>query len=63
MDERPERIADYFLVVGLGGRPTPLRHVEDGVEESFTIPVAVEEPVTDVVLVSKKHESCPKGYQ
>ena len=63
MDGPPERLADYFLVVGLGGRPTPFRHMEEGVEEAVSVPAAAGVPVTDVLLISKKHESCPKGYQ
>ena len=61
MDDKPERVADYFLVVGLGSRPTPMRHVVE--DEPVTVSTVAEDPVTDVVLVSKKHETCPKGYQ
>ena len=61
MEDKPERVADYFLVVGLGSRPAPMRHVVEG--EPVTVSTAAEEPVTDIVLVSKKHETCPKGYQ
>lgn len=63
MDGWPERLVDYFVVVGLGGAPTPFRHVEEGGEEAISVLTAAEEPVTDVLLISKKHETCPKGYQ
>lgn len=63
MDGRPENIADYFIVVGLGDRPAPFRHVDAVAEETITLRDLSDDPVTDIVLISRKHETCPKGYK
>ena len=76
MDDRPQRIADYFVVVGLGGSsatrfepfpPPPTGELELG--------VAVDpapgghsgcegvEPLTDVSLIHSKVEQLPQGYK
>ena len=74
MDDRPQRIADYFVVVGLGGssatRFEPFPPAGD-----LELGVAVDpapggqsgcegaEPLTDVSLIHSKLEQLPQGYK
>ena len=60
MEGRPERLADYFLVVGLGRNVT---RFELFPTEEVDFPSPSTDPITDIAVVFKKHESCPKGYQ
>ena len=66
MEERPGRIVDYALVVGLGENVSRFK-VEaygEGGEESLHLATPKDvQPVTDVVIIAKKHESCPKGFR
>jgi hypothetical protein len=60
MEGRPERLADYFLVVGLGqnvSRFQPLPSTED-----VDLQTAAADPITDIAVVFKKYETSPKGY-
>ena len=71
MDDRPQRIADYFVVVGLGGSSaTKFEPLGD-----LDLEVAVDpapgghsgcegvEPLTDVSLIHSKVEQLPQGYK
>ncbi len=60
MEGRPERIADYFVVVGLGRN---VSRFEQFPAEEVDVPQSVGEPVTDIAVVVGKNESCPKGYK
>lgn len=66
MEGRPDRLVDYFVVVGLGEKNvSPFKVVPLGDAEEtlhLTLETAAE-PVTDIVLVASKHEACPKGYK
>ncbi|CAI8047300.1 C-myc promoter-binding protein [Geodia barretti] len=60
MEGGPERLADYFLVVGLGqnvSRFEPLPSTED-----VDLQTAAADPITDIAVVFKKYETSPKGY-
>ena len=74
MDDRPQRIADYFVVVGLGGstatkfQPFPLAGDVEGVAVDHQPPggsIGCEgvEPLTDVSLIHSKLEQLPQGYK
>ena len=71
MDDRPQRIADYFVVVGLGGssatRFEPLGDLELGVAVDPApgghIGCDGVEPLTDVSLIHSKAEQLPQGYK
>ena len=60
MEGRPERLADYFLVVGLGKNLTKF---EPFPTEGVDAPKHTVNPITDIAVLFKKYESCPKGYQ
>ena len=74
MDDRPQRIADYFVVVGLGGstatRFEPFPPAGD-LELEVTVDPAPggqnrcegAEPLTDVSLLHSKLEQLPQGYK
>ena len=66
MEGRPERIADYFVVVGLGNNMSPFRvELVDEIGEGslkLATPTNVQ-PITDMALVAKKYESVPKGFK
>ena len=75
MDDRPQRIADYFVVVGLGGSSAtifePFPPAGD-LELGVTVDPAPggahggsegAEPLTDVALVHSKLEQLPEGYK
>ena len=74
MDDRPQRIADYFVVVGLGGstatRFEPFPPAGD-LEMGVTVDPAPgghsgcegAEPLTDVSLIHSKLEQLPQGYK
>ena len=60
MEGRPERIVDYFAVVGLGDDVTLFQQFPS---DEVDLPGHVTaEPVTDITAVYRRHESCPKGY-
>ena len=62
MEGRPERVADYFLVVGAGKNTAPF-HI-DPMDEGESLHLRPsEDPLTDIVVIHKKHESCPKGFK
>lgn len=66
MEGRPERIVDYFVVVGLGSNVTPfsVELVDEIGEGSLKLaPPTNISPITDVALVSKKNENVPKGFK
>lgn len=64
MEGRPERIADYFVVVGVGEKNiTKFKQFEEEVnlpEKSSSL-----EPVTDIAIFYSKfeQEQLPKGYR
>lgn len=60
MEGRPERITDYFVVVGLGRNVTQF---EQFPSEEVDVPQSTGEPITDLAVVFHKHEVCPKGYR
>ena len=75
MDDRPQRIADYFVVVGLGGS-TATRFEPFPPAGDLELGVAVDpapggvhggsegaDPLTDVSLVHSKLEQLPEGYK
>ena len=74
MDDRPQRIADYFVVVGLGGssatRFEPILPVGD-LKLGVTMDPAPGghngcegvEPLTDVSLIHSKVEQLPQAYK
>lgn len=63
MEERPERIADYFAVVGIGDKSiTKFKQFED--EVNLPERSALLEPVTDIAVYYSKHEQDKiKGYR
>ena len=65
MEGRPERIVDYFVVVGLGENVSPFRVETFGeVGESLHLATPTNvEPITEIAVIAKKHESCPKGFR
>ena len=66
MEGRPERIVDYFVVVGLGNNVTPfsVELVDEIGEGSLKLATPTNiSPITDVALVSKKNENIPKGFK
>ena len=67
MEGRPERIADYFVVVGVGNESVS-KFEPFSSEEGVALPAdqqnaAVQEPVTDIAVYYSKHEQLPKGYK
>lgn len=67
MEERPGRIVDYIVVVGLGENVTPFKVEAFGEgtgEESLHLTTTPQNisPITDIAVIAKKYESCPKGY-
>ena len=66
MEGRPERIVDYFVMVGLGDNISPFKVEQIGEtgEESLQLITPTDvEPITEVTMVSKKNESVPKGFK
>ena len=64
MEGRPERIADYFVVVGVGKKKiTKFKQFEE--EVNFPEKSALLEPVTDIAILYSKHEQeqLPKDYR
>ena len=64
MEGRPERIADYFVVVGVGEKNiTKFKQFEE--EVNLPEKSALLEPVTDVQIFYSKNEKeqLPKGYK
>ncbi|XP_019856639.1 PREDICTED: C-myc promoter-binding protein-like isoform X2 [Amphimedon queenslandica] len=65
MEERPGRIVDYALVVGLGENVSRFK-VEaygEGGEESLHLTTPKDVPITDIAIIAKKYETCPKGFK
>lgn len=61
MEGRPERIADYFVVVGLGKNMAPFERFPS---DEVDVPQVSPDPITDIVVVFKrKDEACPRGYK
>ena len=60
MEGRPERITDYFVVVGLGRNVTQF---EQFPSEEVDLPQSTREPITDLAVVFHKQEACPKGFK
>lgn len=66
MEGRPDRIVDYFVVVGLGKNLTPFKVelVDEIGEGSLNLATPINlNPITDITLVSKKSENIPKGFK
>jgi len=63
MEGRPERLADYFVVVGIGEKNvTKFKQFED--EVNLPEKSALLEPVTDIAIFYSKHEQDKiKGYK
>ena len=64
MEGRPERIADYFVVVGVGNESVS-KFKQFSNDEEVVLPdnSAVLEPVTDIAILYSKHEQLPKGFR
>jgi hypothetical protein len=64
MDERPQRVVDYTIVVGLGDNPSPFKVETYGehMSLSLTTPLNILF-VTDIAIIAKKYETCPKGFK
>ena len=64
MEGRPERIADYFMVVGVGNESIS-KFEQFSSEEEVTLPDNSEvlEPITDIAVYYSKHEQLPKSYR
>jgi len=60
MDGRPERLADYFVVVGVGQN---LTRFEQFPSEDVDLPQTSADPITDIAVVFSRYESPPKGYR
>ena len=69
MEERPERLADYFVMVGLGEstaiRFEPFSAVDEPVDllGGRASSNEVAEPLTDIALIHSKLEQLPEGYR
>ena len=71
MDDRPHRIADYFVVVGLGGssatkfEPFPPAEDVEGVTVDHRPSDSCDgvEPLTDISIIHSKLEQLPQGYK
>ena len=62
MEGRPERIADYFVVVGLGKNVSRFEQFPAALED-VDAPQTTGEPVTDIEVVFKRHERCTKNFK
>ena len=64
MEGRPGRLADYFVVVGVGDESIS-KFEQYSNEDGVTLPdkSSVLEPVTDIAVYYSKHEQLPKGYR
>lgn len=64
MEGRPERIADYFVVVGVGDDSIS-KFEQFSSDEEVTLPdrTSVPEPITDIAVFYSKHDKLPKGYR
>ncbi len=64
MEGRPERIADYFVVVGVGDESIS-KFEQFSNEDGVCLPdkSSVQEPITDIAVFYSKHEQLPKGYR
>ena len=64
MEGRPERIADYFVVVGVGDEGIS-KFEQFSNDEGITLPdkPSVQDPITDIAVYYSKHEQLPKGYK
>lgn len=64
MEGRPERIADYFVVVGVGDE-TISKFEQFSNDEGITLPdkPSVQDPITDIAVYYSKHEQLPKGFK
>lgn len=60
MEGRPERLADYFVVVGVGQSVT---RFEAFPSEDVDFPKTNSDPITDIAVVFSRHETSPKGYR
>ena len=69
MEDRPERIADYFVVVGLSESTAtkfePFSATDEQVGQPGDVVSSNEgaEPLTDIALIHSKLEQLPKGYR
>ena len=69
MDERPERVADYFVVVGLDDKtatkfqPFSASEEEEGVDQAREGCGQGAEPITDIAVIHSKLENLPEGYR
>ena len=64
MEGRPERIADYFVVVGVGNESIS-KFKQFSSEEEVALPAdkSVPEAITDIAVFYSKYEQLPKGYR
>jgi len=51
MDDRPKRLADYFLVVGLGDTAIP--NNESGSTDYIDLPYSTRNPITELAIAHK----------
>lgn len=67
MEGRPERIADYFVVVGVGNDNISKFKQFSNEEEAEAVTDSEtprsSEPITDIAVFYSKHEQLPKGYK
>ena len=64
MEGRPERIADYFVAVGVGNESiSKFKQFSNDEEVSLPDKSALLEPVTDIAVFYSKYEQLPKGYK
>ncbi len=65
MEGRPERIADYFVVVGVGNENIS-KFEQFSSEEEVALSESkpeILEPISDIAVLYSKHEQLPKGYR
>lgn len=68
MEERPERVADYFVVVGLSQstatrfKPFSAAEEEEGWDQANEGRGQGVEPVTDIAIIHSKVEQLPEAY-
>ena len=59
MEDKPERLVDYFVAVGLGSSADPFEsNALEGVDHGNSC-----DPVIDIAIIFRKSEALPKGYK
>lgn len=56
MEDKPERLVDYFVAVGLGSNAAAFD--SEQVDHGNSC-----DPITDIAIIFKKNEALPKGYR